>query len=71
MIGWANMWGNFGAAAAPLVFQALLSRHPDDPAAGREAAFLFCAAIQAVAAVAALGVSAAHPIVAARPPQVA
>ena len=67
VVGWANMWGNFGAAAVPLVFQSLMSRYPGDPAAGGQVAFLLCAALQAVAAVAALGVSAANPIVAAPP----
>lgn len=57
VVGWANMWGNFGAASAPLVFQALLTLDADDPAYGRRAAFLFCACIQILAAVAALGVS--------------
>jgi len=67
VVGWANMWGNFGAAAVPLVYRALMAGYPDDPAAGGRVAFLLCAAAQAVAAVAALGVSAERPITAARP----
>ena len=62
VVGWANMWGNFGAAAAPLVFQRLLRANPDDPAAGWQSAFLLCAVLQVVAAVAALGVDASRPI---------
>ncbi len=62
VIGWANMWGNLGAAAAPQVFQWLRDRHPADPAAGWDAAFLVCAATQVVAAVAAVGVDARRPI---------
>ena len=64
-IGWANMWGNFGAAASPLVFQWLLRQSPDDPVAAWRTGFALCAGLQLVAAVAALGIDAARPIVAA------
>lgn len=56
------MWGNFGAALAPPVFQRLRAAYPDDPAAGWNAAFLLCAGTQVLAAAAALGVDASRPI---------
>ena len=61
-IGWANMWGNFGAAIAPLVLLAV-KRQFDDPTMGWNAAFLLCAATQVLAAVAALGMDGSRKIV--------
>ena len=63
VVGWSNMWGNVGAAIAPLAFQRLLTRHPDHPTAAWQSAFLFCGIIQVVAMIAALGIDARHPIV--------
>jgi nitrate/nitrite transporter NarK len=28
ILGWANMWGNLGAAAAPLIYNAVLGEKP-------------------------------------------
>jgi MFS family permease len=63
VLGWVNMWGNVGAAVAPLVVQAVRDRYPGDPVAGWHAGFLLCAAVQVVAAAAALGIDAARPVV--------
>ncbi len=63
VLGWANMWGNLGAALAPLVTQALRNQYPDDPAAGWRAAFVLFGGVQVVAAVAALGIDASRPLV--------
>lgn len=62
VIGWANMWGNVGAAVAPMVLVRVKDAYPEDPAAGWGAAFLVCAATQLVAAAAALGINAAKPV---------
>ncbi|MBX9581419.1 MAG: MFS transporter, partial [Gemmataceae bacterium] len=61
VIGWANMWGNFGAAVAPMAFVRIRGAF-DDPAAGWNAVFLLCACTQVVAAAAALGIDARRPI---------
>jgi ACS family glucarate transporter-like MFS transporter len=61
VIGWANMWGNLGAAVAPMAFVRIRGAF-DDPAAGWNAVFLLCACTQVVAAVAALGIDARRPI---------
>jgi MFS family permease len=58
VLGWANMWGNFGAAIAPLILVGV-SSHPD---LGWPWAFALCAASQLVAAVAALGIDARKPL---------
>ena len=62
VIGWANMWGNFGAAVAPPLFVRIREAFPGDPAAGWNAVFLLCAATQLVAAAAALGIDASRRI---------
>jgi MFS family permease len=62
VIGWANMWGNFGAAVAPSVFVRIRQLVPDDPAAGWQYVFAVCAATQLIAAVAALGLDARKPL---------
>lgn len=61
VIGWANMWGNFGAAVAPMAFVRIRGAF-DTPAAGWNTVFLLCAATQLVAAAAALGINAARPV---------
>jgi MFS family permease len=55
--GWANMWGNFGAAVSPLFLQAVIKNF------GWNAAFLAGAAAFVIAGTAALGVDARIPIV--------
>ncbi len=62
VIGWANMWGNFGAAVAPMVFVRIRQLYPNDPLAGWDAAFVVCAATQLIAAAAALGLDARRPL---------
>jgi ACS family glucarate transporter-like MFS transporter len=62
VIGWANMWGNFGAAVAPIAFDRIRLGFPDSPAVGWGVAFGVCAAVQVIAAVAALGLDARTPI---------
>ncbi|MFO0849555.1 MAG: MFS transporter [Gemmataceae bacterium] len=56
VLGWANMWGNLGAFAAPKVLPWLRD------VGGWDTAFGVCAGMQAVAAVAAAGIDAARPI---------
>jgi len=57
ILGWGNMWGNFGMAASPLVLQGLVGSE------GRwDYAFLACAFAFFVSGVAALGVDARIPI---------
>ena len=58
-VGWANMWGNFGAALSPQFF-GLFARA--DQSSNWNAAFFTCAAVNAVAAVAALGMNASKPL---------
>lgn len=57
VLGWGNMWGNFGAALSPLVLNEVIG-------AGRwSACFLTCAAAFLVSGLCALGVDARRPIV--------
>jgi MFS family permease len=56
VVGWANMWGNFGAACSSLVLGYLAAQ------AGWAVAFIVCGVIQLIAAVAALGINAAKPL---------
>lgn len=62
VLGWANMWGNLGAAVAPLVVQAVRDWYPHSPTTGWQAAFVLCGGVQLVAAIAALGLDASRPI---------
>lgn len=62
VIGWANMWGNLGAWLSPLVVGEIVAGYGDDVAAGWKVAFLLCAGLQIVAAVAALGIDARRPV---------
>ena len=58
VMGWANMWGNFGAALSPIAFGLISEAFAQNLARGWQFAFLFCAAVQMLAAIAAIGVSA-------------
>lgn len=64
VLGWANMWGNFGAALSPIAFGLFSEAYVDNLAEGWRFAFMFCAGMQVLAALAALGVSASRPIAA-------
>jgi MFS family permease len=55
VMGWANMWGNFGAAIFPLVAKQLKLSQPDQ---AWPILFGICAASQIVAALAATGIDA-------------
>jgi MFS family permease len=57
-VGWANMWGNFGAALSPVFFGMFASGGQTD----WNVAFYACAAVNAIAAVASLGMNAARPL---------
>jgi MFS family permease len=61
VMGWANMFGNLGAAVTPIVF-GWVQRSYADPMAGWKAVFLLCACTQVVGALAALGIDASRPI---------
>jgi sugar phosphate permease len=56
ILGWGNMWGNFGAAVSPLVLNAVVAR------AGWNGAFLTCAISFLLSGAAALGVDARVPV---------
>ncbi|MFM7864834.1 MAG: MFS transporter [Planctomycetaceae bacterium] len=60
-VGWANMWGNFGVAVSPAFFGWIVGT--SNAASGWNRAFMACAAVNLIAAVAALGVNAAKPLV--------
>jgi MFS family permease len=62
VVGWANMWGNLGAACSPLVFGYLARMYESDVQAGWQVAFMVCGVIQLLAAVAALGINASKPL---------
>jgi MFS family permease len=58
VLGWGNMWGNFGAALSPIMLGAIIGD------AGRwDLCFLACAAAFLVAGVVSLGIDARIPIV--------
>jgi ACS family glucarate transporter-like MFS transporter len=63
VLGWGNMWGNLGAAVAPVALTAVVA------AGGWEACFLACAAAFLVAGVTALGVDSRIPVVAEGAPE--
>jgi ACS family glucarate transporter-like MFS transporter len=56
MLGWGNMWGNFGATLSPFVLNLVVERW------GRDALFLTCAGAYLLSGVAAAGVDATIPI---------
>lgn len=60
-VGWANMWGNFGVAVSPAFFGWIVGT--SNTAGGWNRAFIACAAVNLIAAVAALGVNATKPLV--------
>jgi MFS family permease len=62
VMGWANMWGNLGAAVTPLLFGWILRRYPGNPMAGWTAVFLVCAVVQVLGVLAALGLDSSKPI---------
>ncbi len=61
VLGWGNMWGNFGAAIAPHLYDHVLGPKPE--IAEWNTMFVVCAAMFVVAGVAALGINATVPIV--------
>ena len=62
VVGWGNMWGNIGAALAPVIIVRVKGLYPDDPAMGWNAVFLMCAVVQVVGTLASLGIDSTHPI---------
>jgi len=61
VLGWGNMWGNFGAFAAPLFYFEIMGEHPTE--AQWSYAFAFCAVAFVVSGLAALPIDATRPIV--------
>jgi ACS family glucarate transporter-like MFS transporter len=55
VVGWANMWGNFGAALSPVILGAIVGQF-SEIWMGWHFAFLFCAILNLLAAVMALQV---------------
>jgi MFS transporter, ACS family, glucarate transporter len=55
VVGWANMWGNIGAAIAPMVFVRIRQAYPLEPLLGWNLVFMVCAGVQIVGVFAALG----------------
>ncbi|WP_162657587.1 MFS transporter [Tuwongella immobilis] len=62
VVGWANMIGNFGAAASPIVMGEI-RRSFHDPVTGWRMAFFSFAALQIAATVAAFWIDASKPLV--------
>lgn len=60
-VGWANMWGNFGVAVSPAFFGWIVGASTSGT--DWSLAFQACAAVNLLAAVAALGVNASKPLV--------
>lgn len=60
-VGWANMWGNFGVAVSPAFFGWIVGA--STAGSGWNHAFQACAAVNLIAAIAALGVNASKPLV--------
>jgi len=58
--GWGNMWGNFGAAVAPQLFNSVLGANP--VVADWNRMFVVCAGLFVVAGLAGLGVNASVPL---------
>jgi sugar phosphate permease len=56
ILGWGNMWGNLGAAMAPLLYDGLLGEHPT--VSDWRLVFLMCAASYVIAGLASLGIDA-------------
>ncbi len=66
VLGWGNMWGNFGAFAAPFAYNMVLGNSPG--AAEYNTMFLLCAGLFVVSGLAALGIDASKPVMAQHPP---
>jgi sugar phosphate permease len=62
ILGWANMWGNLGAAVAPLLYDFVLGPAPTISA--WNVMFIVCACNFVLSGVSALGIDATKPIVA-------
>jgi sugar phosphate permease len=60
ILGWGNMWGNFGAAVAPHLYDAVLGTTPS--IADWNAMFVVCAVMFVISGVTALGIDATVPI---------
>ncbi len=58
VMGWANMWGNLGAALSPIIMGAILGLITSSIEFGWQLAFIFCAIIQLLAVFASFGVTA-------------
>ena len=58
VMGWANMWGNLGAALSPVVMGYIIGSMAENVERGWHMAFIFCAVVQLIAVVASLGVTA-------------
>ncbi len=58
VLGWGNMWGNFGAALSPLLLNWLVK----ESGWGWSAAFLACATAFLISGLAAIGIDATKPI---------
>jgi MFS family permease len=61
VVGWSNMWGNFGAALSP-VFLGWIVAQFTSVATGWHFAFATCAALNVLAAIAAIGINASRPL---------
>jgi MFS family permease len=61
VVGWSNMWGNFGAALSPVILGGIVAQFTS-VSAGWHVAFASCAALNILAAVAALGINASRPL---------
>ena len=60
IMGWANMHGNFGAAVAPLLYNAILGETPS--LSQWNTLFAFCTAVFALSGVTALAIDGTKPI---------
>jgi ACS family glucarate transporter-like MFS transporter len=60
VLGWGNMWGNIGAAVAPILYNSILGEAPTL----REwnTLFLVCAVMAVVAGFAGLAIDATRPV---------
>jgi ACS family glucarate transporter-like MFS transporter len=61
VLGWANMWGNLGAAVSPIVLERVIAWY------GWNAMFLTCAGAFLIGGLAGFGIDASKPIVKERP----
>lgn len=61
VVGWSNMWGNFGAAVSPVLLGVIVGMF-ENVTAGWQGAFLFCGVFNLVAAVSAIGINASKPL---------